>query len=499
MVTGPEDTLAVIDGVLMQLDANPSEDSSFFIYHVKNGQSVDMASTLNALFSNSTSGTTSTNGNNASRTTNGTTSSGSRSSPTGGGGIGSSGSSSSSLGGSGSINRSFNNGSNTTGGGGNNGGSRGGTGSGAASANGSTSIVAQLQGQVNVVADQDTNTLLVACASKYQDQLKQIIAELDRPVQQVLIKVLIAEVTHDNSSDLGLDFSVLNLRPSGNGQNLVSNLGNAAAQTANGGLAVSILENNLTATFHALAVQGRLDVLSRPYILTSDNQEANILVGQQYPFITDTRTTDTGETINTVNYQNIGISLDVTPHINPDGLVILDVSPQIGDVADTSITITNGVTSPVFDTRTASSRVGVRDGDTIVIGGLMQDQKTQTINKIPILGDIPYLGVLFSRNNVTKTKTELLIFLTPHVAPLPSALPSMARSETSNLKIAPSAVEPGTFQDHLHGMQLGAREATTAPMLTAPPATRPTGDAFPEPGLPGDHVTEPLTGEQRLK
>ena len=246
-------------------------------------------------------------------------------------------------------------------------------------------------------------------------------------------------------------------------------------------------------------MQGRLDVLSRPYILTSDNQEANILVGQEYPFVTDTRTTDDGETINTVQYQSIGIGLDVTPHINPDGLVILDVAPQVQDVAEGGVTITQGVTSPVFDTRTASSRVGVRDGDTIVIGGLMQDQKQQTINKIPILGDIPYLGILFSRNNTIKTKSEMLIFLTPPVAPMPSSLVSMAKSETSNLKLVPSAVEPGTFQDHLHGMAVGARDATTAPTLTAPPAEKSSGEAIPEPQLPGDKTQQPFTDKPEIK
>jgi general secretion pathway protein D len=485
VVTGPEDTLAVIDTVLTQLDANPASEAAFFIYRVKNGQSADMATTLNALFSDT--GTTGSSTSSAQQRS-GVTSTGNRNSSGfggssgGGGGAGGSSLGSSSSSSSGSISRSFNTGGtgSTGGGGGNRGGGGGSNGSSA-----TASAISELEGQVNVVADTDTNSLLVACAAKYQDQVKAIIDELDRPVQQVLIKCLIASVTHDNSDDLGLDFSVLNMRPSGNGQTLISNLGNAAANTANGGLAFSVLEKNLSATFHALASQGKMDVLSRPYILASDNQESIITVGQEVPFITNSTTNDLGNIINTIQYQSIGIILDVTPHLNPDGLVILDVSPQISSQSDQSVQIQAGINAPVFNNTSASSRVGIRDGDTIVIGGLMQDQLTQTITKIPLLGDIPYVGsILFGQNSVTKTKQELLIFLTPHVAPLPEKLQAMSRAEMRGLKLVPNAVEPGTFQEHLQGMRLGG--STTAPTLLdlTQPTARPDNSI--EPSLPGD-------------
>jgi type II secretory pathway component GspD/PulD (secretin) len=167
-------------------------------------------------------------------------------------------------------------------------------------------------------------------------------------------------------------------------------------------------------------------------------------------------------------------------------LVILDVSPQISSLSDGSVEIQNGVFSPEFNNTSATSRVGIRDGDTIVIGGLMQDQLTQTITKIPILGDIPYVGpILFGQTNTSKSKEELLIFLTPHVAPIPEKLQSMSSDEMRGVKLTPNAVEPGTFQDHLRGMRLGG--STTAPSLmdqaqpTAPPNTSL------EPSLPGDH------------
>jgi general secretion pathway protein D len=261
-----------------------------------------------------------------------------------------------------------------------------------------------------------------------------------------------------------------------------ANLGNIASGTANGGLVVSLAESQISTTFHALAVAGKLDVLSRPYILTSDNQEANILVGQEVPFITNTRQDALGGLVNTIQYQDIGIILDVTPHINTDGLVVMDVAPQISSQSDQSVQLQSGVSSPVFNQRSATSRVAIRDGETIVIGGLMQDQKTQTVTKVPILGDIPYLGLLFQRDNVTKTKTELLIFLTPHVALSADRLRTMSTDEMHGIHLTPGAVQDGMFQEHIRGLQLGG--STTQPALPIPKPEFDRDHWEPEPKMP---------------
>ena len=403
--------------ILKQLDADQSSEETFFIYPLKNGQSVKLASVLNTLFGNSTGGSS---GGYQGQQSQHSQTSGSSFGSSGGGLTGGSGSGLGGSGGGGGTSRG-------TSGGGTGIGSRAGqngSGSGGAGLSGTaTRAAGELTGQVFVVSNDDTNSLLVTTATRYQDKVRQIIAELDRPVPQVLIKVLIAEVTHDSSDDLGMDFSVLDQRKSGNGSTLLQNLGNAASNTTNGGLALAITETNFTATLHALAAADKLDVLSRPYILTSDNQEATITVGSEEPFITNSRIDVNNATINTIQYQDIGIILDVTPHINPDGLVILDVSaensqPQNG----AGVQITPGVTAPVFLKRSAQSRVGIIDGQTIVIGGLMEDQKTETITKVPLLGDLPGVGPFFQRRQDTKTKTELLIFLTPHVAQKPATL-----------------------------------------------------------------------------
>jgi general secretion pathway protein D len=306
-------------------------------------------------------------------------------------------------------------------------------------------------GQVYVVADQDTNSLLVWTTTKLEKDVRGIIAELDRPIPQVLIKVLVAEVTHDNSADFGVDFSILNTRPNGNGQSFGQTFGAPGT-----GMVINFLENNLNVTLHALAAQNKLDVLSRPYILASDNQEAYVMVGQQVPIVTSNTLTALGQTVSNYSYQSVGIILDVIPHINPDGVVTLQVSPEISQLTAQTVTVGLGVNVPVIASRQASSIVAVRDGETVVIGGLMQDQKTVTINKVPLLGDIPILGYLFSRTQYDKSKTELLLFLTPHVASEPGLLRGMSADEMKGTQLTPQAVSPGTFDDQMRGMQRGA-------------------------------------------
>ena len=509
VITGPADTLKIIDGVLKQLDANPASEQTFFIYSLKNAQAANLQNVLNNLFGGGGSGNNGSrnntgNGNNRNQVgnnANGGFGGG------GGGGFGGGGGGGFGGGGGGGGGR------NTGGGGGFASGGSTGTGSGASRGNSGTNAgsgrnatanntgrgnvggggsvtggMSDLTGQVYVVADQDTNSLLVATATKYQEHVKEVIAELDRPVAQVLIKVLIAEVTHDNSEDLGVDFSILNRRGTAAGspgQTFGTNFGTAAAT---GGLVVNLLESNVNVTLRALAQAGKLDVLSRPYILASDNQLASITVGSEVPFVTNTRIDSLGGQTNTIQYQDIGIILNVTPHINPDGLVILDVAPEISSLTQSSVTISNGVTAPIYAKRSADSRVGIMNGQTIVIGGLMEDRKTSTVQKIPILGDIPLIGPLFQRNQVKKSKTELLIFLTPHVAQRPDVLKAMSQDELKGTKLTPGAVEPGVFDDQIRGMQRGA---TTITPRDPAPAWKPLTPVDPNKAPPRRPETEP--------
>jgi type II secretory pathway component GspD/PulD (secretin) len=125
------------------------------------------------------------------------------------------------------------------------------------------------------------------------------------------------------------------------------------------------------------------------------------------------------------------------------------------------VPIASNVIAPVFTREIAQSRVAIKNGETIVIGGLMQDQKTQSVDKVPLLGDIPYFGMFFKHTIDTKSKHELLIFLTPHVAMAPDFLQKMSEDEEQTLKLVPTAVQPGTFEQQMKGMQAGG--TTTQP------------------------------------
>ncbi len=174
------------------------------------------------------------------------------------------------------------------------------------------------------------------------------------------------------------------------------------------------------------------------------------------PYITNSQVTDTGDTINSVTYREVGVILDVVPHINPEGLVTMDIAPQVSQLDPGSgVPITSNVFAPTFTIRQAQSRVAVPNGKTIVIGGLMQDTKSETIQKIPLLGDLPYLGMLFKRTQDSKSKTELLIFLTPNVAMTPGVLEDMTKDEERGLMLVPNAVQPGTFEEDMQGMERG--------------------------------------------
>jgi general secretion pathway protein D len=185
--------------------------------------------------------------------------------------------------------------------------------------------------------------------------------------------------------------------------------------------------------------------------------------------------------VTSIPSRDIGIILDVTPHINPDGQVTVDVSPEVSSISDSTVPISSTVNGTVFNLRSASSRVVIRDGDTIVIGGMMQDTKSESVDKIPFIGDIPVLGVLFQHSVVKKNKTELLFFLTPHVAQQPAKLTDMAKDEENGLRLTPHAIEPGAFQDQMEGLQRGG--ATTQPI--AKPTFTPRPNLLPEAPLPG--------------
>ncbi len=440
VVSGPPETLEVIRGVLEKLDSNPASKQDVFIYRVKNGDALQIEGVLNTIFG---TGSFTSRGYSRGSTRSVPTSSrlGSRSSfgrsSFRGGGFPFSRSSSPFGGGSFGRRSPFLSAFRAGGG---------------RLSSRSIESAAELYGQVYAVADEDTNSLLVMCPSAAKDTVRSIIEELDRPVPQVLIKLLIAEVTHTDSVDLGADFSILDVP----GDSTLSTDFSVGAQS--GGIIYRLVRHDIEAVLRALAEKSKLEVLSRPYILASDNQEATITVGQEVPFIRNTRITQNDATINTIEYEDVGIIVTVTPHINPEGLVTIDISPEISAISGETVPISETVDAPVIAKRSASTRIAIRDGQTIVIGGLMEDRMTESVSKVPILGDIPLLGSLLSRKENTTAKTELLIFLTPHVASTPDVLKGMTKQEKKGIELLDKAVEGGAFKKHLEGLRRGGNK-----------------------------------------
>src|ERR1039457_4279170 len=347
------------------------------------------------------------------------------------------------------------------GGGGFGGGSTGGSRSSTSSSAGSTSRTYPNNttiGDAYFSIDPETHRVVYIADEATAKYIGQVLTNLDRPKPQVLIKVVFLEVTLNNSSDIGIEgtygksfgssynsglvtnFAVVNnaIVPTSitpgqsssfmSASNIFGLPGSSSAFSGANGL-YQILGQDYTVTLHAIAQAGKSKVLSRPSILARNNQPATITVGQSVPLITGVTYDSFGNSHNAITYTSVGVILKVTPFITEDGLVEMIVSPQISQVDPTlSFPIssnangTGTINAPVIDMRSADTVAVTPDGQTVVIGGLMQNSKTETVTKIPFLGDVPLLGNLFRRTQLSDSKTELIIFLTPHIVLSPKEL-----------------------------------------------------------------------------
>ncbi|HOF18740.1 MAG TPA: secretin N-terminal domain-containing protein, partial [Phycisphaerae bacterium] len=236
---------------------------------------------------------------------------------------------------------------------------------------------------------QNTNTLLLSASPRYFQTIEEMIKELDQPPPQVLVQVLLAEITLDDTTDLGFEWTLEKKVENSTVQTHTNFSVAAAIAKSDSGLGISVTGGDLNFFLRALQSQGKLEVLSRPQILASDNQKATINVGQRVPFITNSRVTESGTTLNTIQYEPVGIILDVTPRINPDGFVRLEVAPQISSLSTSSVDISEGVKAIIVNERKAETTVTVQDGHTVVLGGLITTRDENRESKVPVLGDIP--------------------------------------------------------------------------------------------------------------
>ncbi|MDX9753771.1 MAG: hypothetical protein RBU29_07400, partial [bacterium] len=301
-------------------------------------------------------------------------------------------------------------------------------------------------GEAIIQADRDSRSIIVICDEETNEHVKEIIENLDRPVPQVLIKVVFLEVTYHDDFDFGVEAS-FDTRPGSDNGSIFETAYGLAAETQGG--FYRLLEKDLSVTLHALSDVGQLEILSKPSVLTRNNQEAIITVGQSVPIIQNSRVTSDGQTINTPTYEDIGIILRVTPFITKDGLVEMMLSPEISTFTDRSVPITDTVSAPVFAVRSADTVVVTPSGKTVVIGGMMEDQQTEVTKKVPVLGDIPLLGLAFRRKTESKSKTELMIFLTPFVVETPDHLDAMSQKEKDLSTLVPTSFSPEELDRYL--------------------------------------------------
>ncbi len=298
-----------------------------------------------------------------------------------------------------------------------------------------TGAAIPLEAPVRVTADPSTNTLIVSATSADWETLRRVIGDLDLRRRQVFVEAIILEATTDKLRQLGIELQgVANLGGStvGFGQVNLSSLGTAVTNpTSLPGLILAAASNKLvtlpsgqqvpayTVLLTALQTESDVDVLSAPNMVTTDNEEAEIVVGRNVPFVASraTSSSNLSNLFTTIERHDVGITLRLTPRITADDFVHLSLFEEVSDIdpiPNPAVGDPNLV-GPTTTIRSASTVVGARDRQTVVIGGLLADTVRQDERGVPFLKDVPVLGNLFKRDDNHRVKTNLLVFLTPHV------------------------------------------------------------------------------------
>jgi general secretion pathway protein D len=272
---------------------------------------------------------------------------------------------------------------------------------------------------VRITAQKTSNQILVRCRPTEWSEIQSAIEKLDIPPMQVQIETRILEVSLTGELDLGVQWYLGRLA----GNSTTAGIGNVpGSQGALGGggaglgatdsLFYSFVSHNLQVALHALESNGTTRVLSAPSLVVMNNQQAQIQVGDNIPINqTSINTNNTLVTTNSVQYVQTGVILDVVPRINPGGLVYLDIQQQVSDASKT----VDAQGNPTISTRSVSTQVAVQSGETILLGGLIQENRAETDGAVPYLGRIPGLGWLFSNTQRSRGRSELIVLITPRV------------------------------------------------------------------------------------
>ena len=317
-------------------------------------------------------------------------------------------------------------------------------------------------GAVSITADKPTNALIVNATAEDYENVQGLIMQLDIKRKQVFVEALILELSMDALMDLGTslqgaidtgsDSLIFGTSSNTGGKGLAtittgvpSLLTQAVDGILLGGMfnPITTMVNGTEVTIPAVSAliglsqtDSDVNVLSAPRLLTSDNEEAEIVVGKNVPVITSKSTDNAGNPINSVERQDAALTLRFTPQITEGNLIRLKIFQEISSVAaETTATGTVDEVGPTFKKTMLRNTIVARDGETVVLGGLFQTDKTRVVTKVPLLGDIPILGYLFKRTKDVEKKTSLLIFITPHVIRNSEDLKRITRENRASLDL----------------------------------------------------------------
>jgi general secretion pathway protein D len=304
--------------------------------------------------------------------------------------------------------------------------------------------------QMQITPDGSTNALVIVAPPSEFEVISQIIEKLDIVREQVLVEMLILEISDESLRELGVDWATFDPAVSEGVRGFgATNFGprvNFLSGTAEG-LSVGAWKSvggtaKIGAILQAMDTQSGVNILSTPHILASNHRKAKIVVGENRAFVTQSKITETTDpvtptVIKTFEYKDVGITLDITPHVSQGGMIRLEIKSEftklIEDVASVSLD------TPTTAKRTAQTVVTMGSGATVVIGGLIRDDTVKTVKKVPLLGDIPLLGALFQSQSHHTQKTNLLLFITPQVMSTQEDLQEMTEHKKQQMDSAREA------------------------------------------------------------
>ena len=306
---------------------------------------------------------------------------------------------------------------------------------------------------LQITADESTNSLIVVASSQYYRIIEDIIGKLDVVREQVLVEFQIIEVSEDVLKEIGVDWATLDEAIADSVRAFAfTNLG-PRIEAASGdleGLAIGVHKKvggqaTIGAVLKALEKHSGINILSTPHVLTSNHQEATITVVDNVPYVRDSRVTEldpaTPTKIQTYDFKDVGIELKVTPHISPGDFVRLEVEASFSKLVPSATTGVVGGDTPTTSLREVKTVISIPSGTTVVIGGLIRDDEETVEKKVPLLGDLPLIGGLFRVNRDRVQKTNLLLFITPHVLTTQEALEQITEEKKQQTLQTEASIE----------------------------------------------------------